>query len=242
MNETIQVLDHGYVRLVQAQASDLSVLAAARVSGGVSYEDASKGERDDRRLIRYLLRHRHGTPFEHNSLTFLVKAPIFVVREWHRHRVGWSYNEVSGRYTELEEEFYVPALVRVPAATNRQGSVVADWDEFGHRHVLESVAWSTSNSFDTYRKLLSAGVAREMARIVLPLNTYTSFYATCNARSLMHFLDLRLAEDAQWEIRQYAQALAVLFGEVMPITAQEWGSTSTAAGSVFAATASATGG
>lgn len=217
MSETIGVLDHGYVKLVQAQATDLSVVAAARVSLGVT-EEASKGERDDRRLIRFLLRHRHGTPFEHNLFTFLVKAPIFVVREWHRHRVGWSYNEVSGRYTELEDEFYVPSVVRVPAASNRQGSVEGSVP----MDALGAIKLASGIGFDFYHSLLQNGVAREQARLVLPLNTYTSFYATCNARSLMHFLDLRLPEDAQWEIRQYAAALHHLFAEQMPITAEEW--------------------
>lgn len=227
--ETIGVLDHGYVKLVQAQATDLSVVAAARVSLGVT-EEASKGERDDRRLIRYLIKHNHGTPFEHNLFTFLVKAPLFVVREWHRHRVGWSYNEVSARYTELEEEFYVPSAVRVPAASNRQGSVVADWPEVKQRLTLDTIRWESYRAFQTYHHLLSEGVARELARTILPLNTYTSFYASCNARSLMHFLNLRLPEDAQWEIRQYAQALSVLFAEAMPITAEEWWASTDASG------------
>lgn len=224
--DTITVLDHGYVKLVQASASDLSVVAAARVSLGVTAEEASKGERDDRRLIRYLLRHHHGTPFEHNLFTFLVKAPIFVVREWHRHRIGWSYNEVSGRYTEMEEWFYVPDRVRVPAPSNRQGSVLPPSGLDEEDLLIANIRRSTDIAYFAYNDLLRRGVAREMARIVLPLNTYTSFYASCNARSLMHFLNLRLAEDAQWEIRQYAEAMALLFEEEMPVTASEWRSIS----------------
>jgi thymidylate synthase (FAD) len=220
VSEQVRVLDKGYVSLVQSQASDLSVVAAARVSLGVT-EEASKGERDDRRLIRYLLRHHHGTPFEHNLFTFLVKAPIFVVREWHRHRVGWSYNEVSGRYTEMESEFYVPSEVRVPAASNRQGSVVAEPGQVAI-NAIGAIQVASLRAFDAYHRLLAHGVAKEQARLVLPLNTYTSFYASCNARSLMHFLGLRDAEDAQWEIRQYAQAMGVLFQESMPITAEEF--------------------
>lgn len=218
----MRVLDHGEVILVQSQASDLSVVAAARVSLGVTPEHASKSEQQDAALIHYLLRHNHGTPFEHNLFTFYVKAPIFVVREWHRHRVGWSYNEVSGRYTELPEDFYVPSKVRVPAPKNRQGSVVADWSEEGHAYTLDFIRSHCQFAFTEYRGLLDSGVAREMARLILPLNTYTSFYATCNARSLMHFLKLRQAEDAQWEIRQYADALAQLFKQQMPVTANAY--------------------
>lgn len=225
MTEPIHVLDHGMVKLVQSQASDLSVVAAARVSLGVT-EEASKGEGQDRRLIRYLLRHHHGTPFEHNMFTFMVKAPIFVVREWHRHRVGWSYNEVSGRYTEMEAEFYVPKQVRVPGTSNRQGSVIAEIEDDGRPSPLDIIRHASRQSFAEYDYLLQRGVAPELARIVLPLNTYTSFYATCNARSLMHFINLRAAEDAQWEIRQYAQALGLVFDEAMPITAQEFRSLS----------------
>lgn len=216
----IDVLDKGYVKLVQSCASDLSVVAAARVSHGVT-EEASKGEEGDRRLIRYLLRHDHGTPFEHTFFTFLVKAPLFVVREWHRHRAGWSYNEVSGRYTQLEAEFYVPSEVRIPAKTNRQGSVVAP-PGVVPVHARGRIQLASLKAFDAYENLLYHGVAREQARLVLPLNTYTSFYASCNARSLMHFLNLRMAEDAQWEIQEYARAMATFFRDQMPITAEEW--------------------
>lgn len=215
----MQVLDHGEVELVSASASDLSVVAAARVSHGVDYAAASKGEKSDAKLIGYLLKHNHGTPFEHNLLTFYVKAPLFVVREWHRHRVGWSYNEVSGRYTEMEEDYYVPSEIRIPTPSNRQGSVVAPWAPNKHAIVEDFIRTHSEFAFQEYRTLLDNGVAREMARIILPLNTYTRFYATCNARSLMHFLRLRQAEDAQWEIRQYANALADIFAQQMPITA-----------------------
>jgi thymidylate synthase (FAD) len=209
------------VELVSANATDLSVVAAARVSNGVGYGSASKGEDGDRKLIRYLLKHDHGTPFEHNVMTFFVTAPIFVVREWHRHRIGWSYNEVSGRYTELDERFYLPAVLRAPAPTNKQGSIIGDFP-YGKDIIADEMRLASQYSFTTYRRLLRQGVARELARIVLPLNTYTSFYATCNARSLMHFLRLRLEEGAQWEIRQYAAALEKEFAALMPVTHQEW--------------------
>lgn len=226
----MKVLDHGEVTLVDHMGSDLSVVAAARVSNGIT-ADASKGDEADRRLIAYLLKHNHGSPFEHTSLTYRVRAPLFVVRQWQRHRVGWSYNEESARYTELTEGYYVPTRIRVPAATNKQGSVEAAWDDEEHESMARYIRSVSDEAFARYRWLLKRGVAREMARMVLPQNTYTTFYATCNARSLMHFLGLRSKEDAQWEIRQYAEALETLWAEVMPVTASAWRSASADKGS-----------
>lgn len=215
----VPLLDHGFVRLISHNASDESVVMAARVSNGVVGEQW-RGYADEK-LIRFLLRNDHGTPFEHNSMTFLVKAPIFVVREWHRHRIGWSYNEISGRYSELDEEFYVPERIRLQHPKNKQGSVETD-DMRLHGFGLGMITDSSERSFQNYRQLLDEGVARELARLVLPLNTYTSFYATCNARSLMHFLRLRLAGGAQWEIRQYAAGLEELWKVLMPVTHSIW--------------------
>lgn len=212
------ILDHGMVRLVSHNASDQSVVSAARVSNGI-IGDEWRGEKDEK-LIRFLLKHQHGTPFEHNSMTFLVKAPLFVVREWHRHRIGWSYNEVSGRYAELEEEFYVPERIRLPHPTNKQGSV--DSDDVNLGWMLGQISESSEDAFKAYHRLLEDGMAREMARLVLPLNTYTSFYATCNSRSLMHFLGLRLDEGAQWEIQEYGRALEEIWRDLMPVTHAAW--------------------
>ena len=220
MTDPLNVLDHGSVQLVSHNASDESVVMAARVSNGVVGEQW-RGEPDER-LIRYLLRNDHGTPFEHNSMTFLVKAPIFVVREWHRHRIGWSYNEVSGRYSELDEEFYVPIRARVPHPSNKQGAIETD-DMMLHGYQAGTIMANSEEAFRAYHRMLDKGIAREMARLVLPLNTYTSFYATCNARSLMHFLRLRLDEGAQWEIRQFAAALETIWQDLMPVTHREWG-------------------
>lgn len=220
---------------------DDSVVAAARVSNGADYSTASKGPEADQKLINYLVKHRHGTPFEHNAFQFYVKVPLFVRSEWHRHRIGWSYNEISGRYVEFEYEVYIPELFRVPGTTNKQGSTVPQsgeeiksnpalfraypgqygvnqWNNLVRRYVERSC----KESYDVYKTLLAAGVAKEMARMVLPQNMYTQFYATCNARSLMHFLNLRAATDAQWEIRQYALAMKDMFKEAMPQTYQAW--------------------
>lgn len=197
---------------------DDAVVAAARVSNGVDYSEASKGPEQDQKLISYLLKHRHGTPFEHSTFTYYVKTTLFVRSEWHRHRIA-SYNEISGRYVEYEPEFYSPNQYRVQATSNKQGSVeddskTEDWH-------LTAKSWVDSawrNAYSTYQQLLRMGVAKEMARMVLPLNLYTQFYFTVNARSLMNFLELRCAENAQWEIRQYALAIRDTFREVMPMT------------------------
>lgn len=217
---TAKVLDKGAIKLINYAGGDLSVVAAARVSNGVALEDASKGEDADFKLINYLMKHRHGTPFEHNMFTFYVKCPIFVAREWQRHRIG-SYNEISGRYTEFRPEFYIPSLAREPAQNNKQGSVIINSDSAHGWLNTEINRWSLA-AFTEYQQILNFGIAKEMARMVLPLNLYTEYYWTVNARSLMNFMSLRTAEDAQWEIRQYAEAIKVIFAGIMPMTARAW--------------------
>ena len=236
---TQQVLDKGQVRLLNQMGSDLSVVAAARVSNGESYEEASHGVNKDARLINYLVKHRHGTPFEHATFQFYVKTPLFVRSEWHRHRMA-SYNEISGRYVKYDPEFYLPASFRVQSEDNKQGSVfpedmnIVDLDTkellFDEDYTLDE--WNSYNayilkrhaeqSFQLYETFVDRGVAKEMARMVLPPNLYTQFYMTINARSLMNFLSLRAAEDAQWEIRQYALAMKEMFKEAMPLTYKAW--------------------
>lgn len=216
----MKVLDKGEVILIDSMASDLSVVRAARVSNGILTEKADP-ERDEK-LINYLMKHRHGTPFEHNAFTFYIKCPLFVAREWQRHRIG-SFNEVSGRYVTFEPEFYVPTEYRVPAESNKQGSVFpsgdqVDWNDFNRGEVGKAV----TDAYNAYLSLRMAGVANEMARIILPLALYTQFYWTVNARSLMNFLSLRTAEDAQWEIRQYGHVIGAMFAEHMPMTFNAW--------------------
>lgn len=217
----MQVLDQGDLTLINFMGGDLSVVAAARVSNGVDYADASKGREKDQKLIRYLLRHRHHTPFEHTVFQFYVKCPLFVAREWHRHRIA-SYNEISGRYVDFEPSFYAPERIRIPAATNKQGSVFGS--DIGKpptpddRNFSGLVRENATRAFRLYEELKAIGVANELARIVLPMNLYTQFYMTVNARSLMNFISLRAADDAQWEIRQYAIAMQGVFAEKMPMT------------------------
>lgn len=207
----MQVLDKGIVELVDFMGSDLSVVQAARISNGAAMPDW-RGAPDER-LIKFLAEHGHMTPFEHATAKFYVKAPIFVVREWHRHRT-FSYNELSGRYKQLKPEFYVPTTWRKSTPENKQSSI--DYGEDSYAEGLYLV--SCQRSFKQYERLLSAGVAREMARMVLPLSTYTEFYATGNFRNWMHFLELRTSQDAQYEIRVYADAIKEILTEKMPLS------------------------
>jgi thymidylate synthase (FAD) len=212
--QTIQVLDRGYLALDGAFATDLAVVNAARVSFNVSSDEMT--ERDEG-LIRFLMRERHGTPFEHGYFRFIVKAPLFVVREHHRHRAGHSYNEWSGRYSKLDAEFYVPDYVRTqigkPGAYSFE-PVVAEVRE----SVREEIRVAAAQAFEAYERMLAQGVAKEVARTVLPLALYTKYYWSCNPRSLMHFCSLRNSEQAQHEIREYARAAETFLEQLMPAT------------------------
>ena len=211
---TIPLLDHGFVALDAALASDLAVVNAARVS--FNQESDELGERDAG-LVRFLMRERHGSPFEHGYFRFLVKAPLFVVREHHRHRAGHSYNEWSGRYSKLEPEFYVPDYVRTQVG--KPGAYSFEpVDETIREATRREVAQNAERAFQAYERLLEQGVAKEVARAVLPLSTYTKYYWSCNPRSLMHFCALRNHEAAQFEIRQYAAAAESFLERLMPVT------------------------
>jgi len=212
LTDPITVLDKGFVRLEASMGGDASVLRAARVS----YKSESLSEDRDRKLITYLIEHQHGTPFEHAVFTFHVKLPIFVARQWIRHRMS-SYNETSFRYREAPEEFYDPLSWRGQDIKNKQGSVTAEIDHQEMRRHLRTVEEGTTA---IYQHMLKAGVAREMARMVLPVNLYTEWYWTVNARALMHFIQLRSEQHAQWETRQYSNALWKLFARLMPWTAE----------------------
>jgi thymidylate synthase (FAD) len=211
---TIPVLDHGFVALDGALATDLAVVNGARVSFNQESEEMT--ERDEG-LVRFLMREKHGSPFEHGYFRFLVKAPLFVVREHHRHRAGHSYNEWSGRYSKMEPEFYVPDNVRTqvgkPGAYSFES--VDDETREATRREIEDNA---KRAFQAYERLLERGVAKEVARAVLPLSTYTKYYWSCNPRSLMHFCSLRNHEAAQFEIRQYAAAAETFLERLMPVT------------------------
>ena len=218
------------VELVRSSAHDSDVLFAARVStqGEQTLEEASSGAEAgarDRGLINYLMRDRHGSPFEHNSMTFYVQAPIFVFREFMRHRIA-SYNEESGRYRELRPVFYVPGPERKLIQIGKTGhyEFIDGTPEQAALVQAEAKAAATQ-AYESYQRILDSGVAREVARIVLPLSIYSSMYVTMNSRSLMNFLSLRTKRDdthfpsfPQREIEMVAEAMETLWAELMPMT------------------------
>lgn len=212
----VDVLDHGFIRLVDHMGSDLSVVRSARVSYDADWR-AGEDDGKDEKLIGYLLRHHHNTPFESVVFTFEVKAPIFVFRQWHRHRTQ-AFNEVSARYTELPEEYYVPAVDQITTqhATNKQmRSTERHSQAAGIRAEMELF---NGMAFSIYRRMIKNGVARELARSILPVATYSRMFATVNLHNLMGFLRERLDERAQYEIRVYAEAIVSLIQPIVPVT------------------------
>lgn len=216
------------VDLVKHAAGDSDVLWAARVStaGEQSLEELSKDPERSKGLINFLMRDRHGSPFEHNSMTFFISAPIFVFREFMRHRVGWSYNEESGRYRELQPVFYVPDATRKLVQEGRPGKYVfVDGTQEQQDLTERAMTESYRQAYEAYQEMLAAGVAREVARAVLPVGLYSSMYATCNARSLMHFLGLRTQHEAakvpsfpQREIEMVGEKMEEQWARLMPLT------------------------
>lgn len=211
--------ERSYVRLEGSFGGDIDVVNSARVSFA---KKVTQMDEKDRKLVKYLADHEHGTPFEHNFIKFEIKAPIFVFREWHRHRVGWSYNEHSMRYLEggkdVDLEFYIPEQFRRQSASNRQGSA----ESFDSPDLMLAMLSAYSSSVTVYRKMVEGGVAREIARSVLPVGMYSVMIASCNLRSLLHFLKLRLRDNAQWEIRQYAKAMLKLAEPIFPDSISNW--------------------
>jgi len=211
-----KVLDHGHVRLVESMGSDLSIVRNARVSYDAEWR-AGDDDGKDTKLINYLLKNKHTSPFESCVFTFDVKAPIFVFRQWHRHRT-WSFNEISARYAELPEEFYVPetAQITTQSASNKQMRT----DELNpHAESMKRRIYdSSSDSFAVYKKLIEEGCPRELARSVLPVGTYSHMFATCDLHNLFHFMKLRLHTHAQYEIRVYAEAMLELIEPIVPVS------------------------
>ena len=214
-SDTVRVLDHGFVRLDGALADDLSVVNAARVSFARRKEAMDES---DQGLVRFLLRERHGTPFEHNAFRFHVRCPIFVAREWFRHRVG-SFNEFSMRYARATDDFYLPDADDVRTQVGKPGAYSFEpvEDELAQR-TRDELQAVYEHAYDTYEALVEAGVARELARAALPVGAYTEFFWTVNARALMNFVSLRAAEAAQREIRRYAEVVEGFLAELMPVT------------------------
>lgn len=208
-------VDEGFVRLVACQATDLSVVNSARVSFG---KEKSELDESDRKLISFLMRERHGTPFEHNFFQFHIKCPIFVAREWFRHRIG-SFNEFSMRYAEVNEpEYFIPSKLRTQVGKPGAYHFEELPFSFNTRQWLNEVAEHCDFATYLYDKALELGIAREQARIVFPVNIYTEFHWSINARSLLNFLSLRNSPHAMKEIRDYAIALESILEQQMPIT------------------------
>lgn len=212
------------VSLIKANVDDADVVQAARVSTQGAAADAEV----NRRLIAFLMRNRHGSPFEHGSMTFLITAPIFVWREYMRHRIGFSYNEESGRYKELDPVFYIPDRERKLVQVGKAGAYeFIDGTEEQYQLLVQELKVGSQAAYESYQRLLDAGIARECARWRLPLNIYSSAFVTCNARSLMAFLSLRTHEPEALfpskpmrEIEMVAERMEDTWQALMPFTAQ----------------------
>jgi thymidylate synthase (FAD) len=211
----IKLLDHGLVRLVDSMGSDLSVVRSARVSYDAEWRAGDDSDKDAK-LLNYLIKNRHTSPLESCIFTFEVKAPIFVLRQWHRHRT-WSFNEISARYAELPEEFYIPAeeVITTQSPSNKQMRTESIHPHARYHRLL--IEKANKASFTIYKEMLENGVPRELARSVLPVGTYSHMFATVDLHNLMHFLNLRLHQHAQYEIRVYAEAMLQLIEPIVPI-------------------------
>lgn len=207
-------LDKGFVRLIDVMGDDTAIVQAARVSYGAG----TKKINEDVGLIRYLLRHLHTTPFEMVEFKFHVKLPIFVARQWIRHRTA-NVNEYSGRYSEMKDEFYVPAIdqVRAQSASNKQGRAEEAFDPTTAEHIRTGMLETQSRLYGEYQDLLNGDLAREIARINLPVSNYTEWYWKVDLHNLFHFLKLRIDPHAQYEIRVYGEAMAQLVKAAVPV-------------------------
>ena len=219
LDQAFPVLDKGFVRLVDYLGSDARIVQSARVS----YGEGTKSFREDKGLIDYLLRHQHTSPFEQVSLTFHCKMPIFVARQWVRHRTA-KLNEISGRYSVMKDEFYVPedSAIAFQSIDNKQGRSTEEVSPEVKAKVRELLEKGQRQSFVEYEALLDEGVARELARINLPLSLYTEWYWTMDLHNLFHFLALRLDGHAQLEIRKYAEVILDITRAVAPVAVESF--------------------
>jgi len=217
----------GKVEYVEHMGSDLTVVNSARVSFGAKKEELDDR---DRKLIKYLIKHRHTSTLEHNVVTFRFCVPLYVRSQHHRHRT-WAYNEISRRYTDVDIRFYEPQGFRTQHKSNRQASNAEElinpsvyWNRFGYPNdpddveVSEALKMHHEQSLSLFSQLIEAGVCREQARGVLPQNMYTEYYGTVNLNNLLKFIDLRTHEGAQWEIQQMANACLEIATDLFPIT------------------------
>lgn len=215
MNNTeIKVLDHGFVRYIDHMGTDLRIVESARIS----YGSPSKGDEADKKLLNYLLKNKHTSPFEMCKITFNIRMPIFVMRQFVRHRMQ-NLNEVSARYTELPDIFYNPEKWRAQSKTNKQGSEIADLD---HDWLSKTLECSYTESYACYKRLLEAGVAKELARLILPVGIYTEIYSTWDLCNLLKFFALRDDPHAQWEHQQFALAMKAITTQLFPWTMETY--------------------
>lgn len=216
-NKVVNVLDHGFVRLVDSMGSDLSVVRSARVSYDADWR-AGEDEGSDVRLINYLIRNKHTSPLEAVQFTFEVKCPMFVARQWMRHR-SWGFNEVSARYSVLPNEMYVPGRghIGVQNSDNKQMRDLVEVDEAHELMCIEAIRTANNAAYSVYEKLIKDKCPREIARGVLPMNIYTHFFATVDLHNLMHFLKLRDHAHSQYEIQVYAKGMTDLIEPIVPV-------------------------
>ena len=221
-----KVLDHGFVEVIDSLGSDLTVVNSARVSFGKRKE---KFDKSDERLVRYLAKHKHYSPFRHLQIQFHIKAPEFVMRQWYKHVVGietssssstkdHAWNEISGRYVPVED-FYTPEVFRQQSEDNKQATEGAVKDQDSAKHHWEQAMFHAK---EQYQKLLDMGVGKEQARAILPLNQYTEVYWTASFQAIMNFIELRNEKTSQWEIQEYAKVLLELMHNTFPKITEIW--------------------
>jgi len=227
----IKVLDHGYVNYVDHLGSDLRILEAARIS----YKSPSKGDDADKKLLQYLWKNKHTSPFEMVKLTLNIRMPLFVKRQYVRHRMQ-NLNEVSARYTQLPKEFYIPTAWRPQDTKNKQGSIATEnWNPILYTykrlrsddspidvHATEALIKFCDSAYALYEQMLEAGIAREMARMVLPVNIYTEIYACWDLKNLLHFISLRDDSHAQAEIQEFGKAIKEICTDLFPWTMEAY--------------------
>jgi thymidylate synthase (FAD) len=214
LDKEFKVLDQGFVRLIDYMGGDSRIVQSARVS----YSHGTKTVREDKELIDYLMRNQHTSPFEQVIMTFHCKIPIFVARQWIRHRTA-RVNEISGRYSIMAEEFYVPPEEQIgyQSTSNRQGRDTTEVPPELRGKVIKIIKKGQENAYKDYTEMIDDNISRELARINLPLSLYTQWYWQIDLHNLFHFLELRLDTHAQWEIRQYATVLAMMAKAVAPM-------------------------
>ncbi|MBI2843098.1 MAG: FAD-dependent thymidylate synthase [Armatimonadetes bacterium] len=212
LDKEFPVLDHGFVRLVDYLGGDARIVQSARVS----YGPGTKSVRDDTKLINYLMKHGHTSPFEQVVLTFHVKMPIFVARQWARHRTART-NEISGRYSVLSNEMYTPGRLPIQSTDNKQGSSDESVSPEESEMLMEGIRRQHDMQYELYQRMLDKGVSREIARTILPLALYTEMYWQIDLHNLFNFLRQRLDNHAQYEIRQYAETISKIVKAVAPI-------------------------